>query len=41
MKHIACVTRKPACAKSSTPPIDVEFVIDVMEALLTKKTSLT
>ncbi len=39
MKHLSMVSRKPAYAKDD-PPIDVQFLIDLMKALVLKKSGL-
>jgi hypothetical protein len=35
MRHVRKVSRCPG--KADTPPVDVQFIIDVLTALLTKK----
>jgi hypothetical protein len=40
MKHVRFVSRRPGKADDA-PPIDIDFIIDIITAFMTKKLSYT
>lgn len=40
MKHLKRISHAPAIAGEDPPPIDIQFIIDILVALLDKKEQL-